>query len=243
MSNRIYNYISKPKPDSLYIYKYKTLSTPDYYFIPNTCPILDQDQLGSCVSNASYSTFYIMSNGKIQLSRLQLYFCARGFEKLSLTEDTGLNLLGTLQTIKLYGLTDEENWPYVITNFANLAPAPSFTQLYTLNNYSYANVIQDLAHIKECLILNIPILIGVSVYNSFESTTANSTGVIPMPSSNESLLGGHCIVLVGYDDNSGYFKFQNSWGKKWGDKGYGYLPYNYVTDSTLTHDLYVVHFT
>jgi C1A family cysteine protease len=184
-----------------------------------------------------------MSNGKIQLSRLQLYFCARGFEKLSLTEDTGLNLLGTLQTIKLYGLTDEENWPYVITNFANLAPAPSFTQLYTLNNYSYANVIQDLAHIKECLILNIPILIGVSVYNSFESTTANSTGVIPMPSSNESLLGGHCIVLVGYDDNSGYFKFQNSWGKKWGDKGYGYLPYNYVTDSTLTHDLYVVHFT
>ena len=199
--------------------------------------------MGSCVSNATYATFYIMSNGQIQLSRLQLYFCARGFEKLSLTDDTGLNILGALQTVKSYGISAETYWPYVISNFSKLSSSTSFTKLYKLNNYSYANVIQDIAHIKECLTLNLPVIIGVKVYSSFESTTANKTGIIPMPSSNETSLGGHCVIIVGYNDSTGYFQFQNSWGTSWGDKGYGYLPYNYVTDPLLTPDLFILHFS
>jgi C1A family cysteine protease len=242
MSNRIYNYVFKEKPVSVYTYNYKSVTSPAYHLISTKCPILDQGQLGSCVSSASYATFYIMSNGKFQLSRLQLYFCARAYEKLSLTKDTGLNILGALQTVKSYGISSETYWPYIIANFAKLAPSESFTQLYTLNNYSYASVIQDIAHIKECLVLNLPVIIGVKVYDSFESNNASKTGIIPTPSSNENLLGGHCIILVGYNDDVGYFQFQNSWGTNWGDKGYGYLPYNYVTDTNLTSDLYVVHF-
>lgn len=50
----------------------------------------------------------------------------------------------------------------------------------------------------------------------------------------DTVLGGHAIVCVGYDDGmrigdcSGAFLIRNSWGSSWGDGGYGYLPYDYV---------------
>lgn len=242
MSERVYNYVFQPKNNANYIYSYKSVPSESYYLIPTTCPILDQGQIGSCVSNATYATFYIMSKGEIQLSRLHHYFCARAYGKLSLTKDTGLNILAALKTVKSYGISSETYWPYVTIKFTKLAPSSSFTKLYKLNNYAYANVIQDIAHIKECLILNLPVIIGVKVYTSFESETANKTGIIPIPDPNETFLGGHCIIIVGFNDSTGYFQFQNSWGSGWGDNGYGYLPYEYATDQTLTPDLFIVHF-
>jgi C1A family cysteine protease len=45
-------------------------------------------------------------------------------------------------------------------------------------------------------------------------------GIIPIPDGSLAR-GSHAICVVGYDDNSSWFKFKNSWGEEWGDKGYG----------------------
>ena len=37
--------------------------------------------------------------------------------------------------------------------------------------------------------------------------------------------GGHAVAIVGYDDNG--FIFKNSWGTGWGDKGYGWVSFDY----------------
>jgi len=53
--------------------------------------------------------------------------------------------------------------------------------------------------------------------------------------------GGHAISTVGYDDNlmigadKGALLVRNSWGTAWGDAGYGWLSYKYVTQG-LTSD-------
>jgi hypothetical protein len=44
---------------------------------------------------------------------------------------------------------------------------------------------------------------------------------------------GHSVDLVGYRKDSkypggGYFVIRNSWGKSWGDEGYGYMPFSYL---------------
>jgi len=59
-------------------------------------------------------------------------------------------------------------------------------------------------------------------------------GVLPMPKDEHgrSQLGGsgiaHAVVIVGYDDEKRLFRFKNSYGKSWGDQGYGYMPYEYL---------------
>lgn len=36
---------------------------------------------------------------------------------------------------------------------------------------------------------------------------------------------GHAIVIVGYNDSTSLFKFMNSMGDKWGNRGFGYITY------------------
>jgi C1A family cysteine protease len=45
---------------------------------------------------------------------------------------------------------------------------------------------------------------------------------------------------MGYDDASRHFIVRNSWGPDWGDKGYFYMPYEYVFRKDLSDDLWMV---
>ena len=53
-------------------------------------------------------------------------------------------------------------------------------------------------------------------------------GRLPLAVASDHVLGGHALCLVGYNDERRELKFINSWGKDWGDHGYGYMPYDYA---------------
>jgi C1A family cysteine protease len=57
---------------------------------------------------------------------------------------------------------------------------------------------------------------------------SKTTGKIGMPSINDTLIGGHAVIICGYDDNTMELILRNSWGTYWGDNGYFYLPYEYL---------------
>lgn len=81
-------------------------------------------------------------------------------------------------------------------------------------------------------------MFGFFGFDSFSQS--NIKGGIPYPCPGEKAKWGHAIVTVGYDDNQkiknlkcvketkGALLIRNYWGPSWGDKGYGWLPYDYV---------------
>ena len=79
-----------------------------------------------------------------------------------------------------------------------------------------------------------------TVYASFESPEVAKTGIVPMPSTNEQVVGGHAVMAVGYDDSTREFIVRNSWGTTWGIKGYFMMPYAYLMDTNLADDFWTI---
>ena len=61
-----------------------------------------------------------------------------------------------------------------------------------------------------------------------------------MPGEGESSLGGHAVMAVGYDNEKQVFIVRNSWGLGWGDKGYFYMPYEYIINNDLCDDFWTI---
>jgi len=86
----------------------------------------------------------------------------------------------------------------------------------------------------------LPFVFGFAVYESFETEEVAKTGVMTMPTEKDNILGGHAVMAVGYDNDREVFIIRNSWGVNWGDQGYFYMPYEYMTNKNLCSDFWVV---
>ena len=81
---------------------------------------------------------------------------------------------------------------------------------------------------------------GFTVYSEFESQQVAASGIVPMPSPADQVVGGHAVVLVGYNDAVDRFRVRNSWGTGWAQAGYFEMPYLYVTSASLARDFWVL---
>lgn len=207
-------------------------------------PVLDQGRLGSCTANATSNALrYCLKKEKeveFEPSRLYMYYYTRLMEG-NPTEDTGCTIRDAMKEVHTYGVCKEVTWPYNISKFA-MRPSNKATREAKLHTgVKYLAVRQNLNSIKQVLANGLPIVFGVDVYESFQSEEAFRTGNIPMPDTyREELLGGHAILMMGYDDEKRLFYFENSWGKAVGLDGYFTIPYDYVLDSTLASDFWVI---
>jgi C1A family cysteine protease len=212
-------------------------------------PIEDQGRLGSCTAQAGAGVIEYYERKSfsrhIDTSRLFLYKVTRNLMKM--TGDTGGYLRSTIGAMVLFGVPPEEYWPYTDDpkEFDREPPAfcYSFAQNYkTLKYYRHdppsAPPEGILNRVKTYLAAGHPAMFGFTVYSSIEQ--AAETGKIPFPSLRDKIEGGHAVMAAGFDDtmkianklggevSSGALLIRNSWGKEWGEKGYGWLPYEYI---------------
>jgi C1A family cysteine protease len=217
---------------------------PSSYNVTGLPPIIDQGDLGTCVTNAFSYCVSKQTNKAINLSRLFLYAICRCLDDTPLNQDDGTTVRTACQSIKGYGVCKESVYPYITSKYTDLPPLNVFNSSKKFQKFTYTFVNQDLASFKNCLYNNnTPIVFGFMVYSSFMTQTVANTGIVPNPNTaKETLEGGHCMCIVGYNDTTQQFKCANSWGTSWGEGGYCYLPYAYVLNPNLANDFCYTQF-
>jgi C1A family cysteine protease len=208
-------------------------------------PVYDQGKLGSCTANAIGAAHQFeqirqgKSRGSFAPSRLFVYYNERAMEG-TIPMDSGALIRDGIKSVVKQGVCPETEWPYIVERFTSAPTEACYKHALSHQALAYRRVYQSLPQLRACLAAGFPVVFGFTVYESFESRSVARAGVVPMPGRSERALGGHAVLAVGYDHMKRWFIVRNSWGTKWGDKGYCYMPYEYVADSDLAADFWTI---
>ena len=203
-------------------------------------PVRNQGSEGSCAGFATavgvkeYQE-QIDYGHRVSLSPRYIYEKAKIISK----HTEGTTLKACMEVITKDGVCEDKLWPYIAKDVGSPAPnAAKNAEKFKILNYARITNIEEL---KQALIQFGATLIGITVFKGMMSDACNKTGIVPDPNCFErmNVLGGHALCAVGFNDkspyykNDGHIKFKNSWGEEWGEKGYGYLSYKYITKNML----------
>lgn len=195
-------------------------------------PVPTQD-FGSCVGYSAKAIKEYQEKVEhltdIIMSGRFAYAMAKSYDGIPGQEGTYPRVM--MKVLAGVGISTEKTFPS--------KPAPSTHQEYTsgvtdnaieeaivyrINGFVRCVNAQEL---KQAIYEHGPVLVTLSVYDTFDNPVNGYIGPRKNPSYNR---GGHAIVAVGWDDDKegiGAFEIKNSWGEAWGDQGYGFVSYNY----------------
>ena len=253
MSRILSNYGWRPSlpdfRDSLFKAKPKlTAPRPPVFSMRAGMPeVWDQGDEGSCTAHGTLACWYYDRTQQrlptFMPSRNFAYWNSRDIEG-STGADTGATVRDAVQGLVKYGVCPESEWGYDTVTMLTKPVAKCFPDALPHAVTSYHAVGNDsgatIDEICDQLAGGEPIVFGISVFSSFETDQVAQTGIVPMPQPSESNLGGHCITMVGYDDNRKLIECRNSWGPGWGDHGYFWIPYDYAASAALSDDYWVI---
>jgi len=206
-------------------------------------PIYNQGQLGSCTGNGIAAAIEFdrikFKRPTFTPSRLFIYYNERVIEN-TICADAGAQVRDGIKSVAALGAPSETLWPYKISKFKQEPSHAAYAAARRDLVSSYARVSQSLVQMQGCLAEGYPFVFGFTVYSSFDSKKVAKTGVVSMPSHNEKVTGGHCVLAVGYDNQTRTFLIRNSWGVRWGKKGYFTMPYEYLLEPHLASDFWTI---
>ncbi|CAM6001580.1 unnamed protein product, partial [Sphagnum balticum] len=199
-------------------------------------PVYDQGELGSCTANALVASFQY-EDPTFMGSRLFLYYNERVIEN-DVDTDGGAQLSDGIQSLEYNGVCLESSWPYDTSKFEDKPPQSCYDEAAEHKASDVKNIQQNINAMKNALNSGYPFVVGIQVFEEFESEEVAEKGIVPMPTSESVSIGGHAVLCVGYTPE--YWIMRNSWGSNWGQGGYFMLPLAYLLDSSLSTDLWSI---
>lgn len=219
-------------------------------------PVYDQGQIGSCVANAVAGAIQFArrrqdKDSDFIPSRLYLYYYARA--KLGpVINDQGSRISDAVAIAKDQGVCEEAYWEYDGSGSANslfkssakaaLEPSEECQERAFQYRVTECRAVQKTENnLKSLVAGGTPVIFGFTVYSNMFGV-GGAVKTLEMPSSRDKLIGGHAVLLVGYDDETRMFRIRNSWGRRSHDRGYYNMSYDYVL-SPLARDFWIVRDT
>ena len=217
--------------------------------------IKDQGAIGSCTTFAlaSILEFILGKRQKLDadLSERYLYYNAR-LEALkregkgeSSMEEMGTSFFDAIRSLQADGICKEALCQYTEGSDINSKPSDEAyedgrTRLVT----EAMNVELKEQDLKSALNEGYPVAVSVRLFSSFGNP---DHGFISLPDEDEvnqadadGMENNHAMVICGYSDENKVFVVRNSWGTSFGEKGYCFMPYSYITDPHLTNQACII---
>lgn len=196
--------------------------------------VKDQGQIGACTVFAISSIYECIlkkaTGEETDLSESFVYYNVRHLNGKE-AEDTGSSFQDVIANIGEQGICKESLHPY--THLISDVPSDEAyldAEKHRITKALNVNIAEN--DIKSAIQEGYPVAISLKIFNSFRATS----GFVKRPTDKEiesSDFGYHAMVVVGYSDDTKFFLVRNSWGEHFGDKGYCYIPYSYISDPEL----------
>jgi hypothetical protein len=210
---------------------------------PDFPPPGDQGGLGSCVA---FATTYALrsylerkADGKPLVDAAgaadhgRVFSPAFTYNNIPRGPNGGSTFPYALSFLHKYGALPWTESPYDGTRVGPPADSSQLKRAEIWRIGGWGRVDIKTRGLKAFLATRTPVLFGAMVDQGFQEA---KTGHV-WKSKVEPVLGGHAMVLVGYDDAKGAYRAQNSWGPAWGDGGTGWIDYAWF--QTLVNEGYV----
>lgn len=204
------------------------------------CPrVFDQGAIGSCVGCSTNAGFELLAKKQGQPftgSPLFVYYNARYLEQTT-AYDAGAEIRDGVKGLSKFGTCSPDSWPYVPARLAKRPTKKAFVEGELHQALRYERIdSSSITNLKASIAAQCPVAFGFMVYDSFDSI--GRSGLMPMPRIRERPIGGHAVLAVGYDDKTQRVTVLNSWGTSWGDRGFFYMPYGFITDTDYADDFW-----
>lgn len=222
-------------------------------------PCFDQLQTSSCGPNSGSGLMCFLYPQVNAFSRLQIYYGVRVMEG-DINEDGGVETRDVLRVLQVTGAAPEALWPFDPKKMFTEPTARVYAAAEDYTVAVYSRLLSGDDYLA-CLAQGFPFLLGFTVFESLDSKQVEKTGVLPYPKEDERTIGGHDVLVVGYDtnfhENPDFLKsgvdpsqvsncallIRNSWGTNWGIKGHFWMPLDFATDPDLGGDAWTARLT
>lgn len=201
-------------------------------------PVLNQE-FNDCLVNTGMSQ---VRDQRIQIglpdmmpSRNFNYWLLRQFEG-DTDKDEGGELRDVYKALNKFGYCPEDLWQYNSSTLFEKPSQEAFDAAVGKKLHNYANVnTRNILACKQCLAHGIAFSVGFLVPQSFEGDQIAdpNNATLVMPPAGFTPIGGHGVSAVGYIDIKQVFIILNSWGDKWGAKGFFYMPYEFMASGNV----------
>lgn len=192
----------------------------------------EQYNIGSCTSQAIIGAYELLIRKNfpekyVDLSRLFVYYNGREIENI-ITEDAGIYVRDGLKAIRNNGICAESLWPYDAKLFSTRPSEECYADARSRNIKNYRRL-SSLDDILDAVNADCPVVFSMEVFGDFRRLEMHPGDcILKMPESDEIPVGGHAMLVVGYDLDKKLLLVRNSFGKDWCMDGYCWIPFNYA---------------
>lgn len=211
----------------------------------------DQEKTGSCVGWAVTDSALryllvkknIISN-EMRLSPRFTWMASKEFDPLvsrpeSFVERAGTTIKSAADICRKYGAVLEEDVPFHMSCAMYMDdPVLLYSKAANRKITSYYNLFLEFKDWRLVLSYGVPIVIGIRPDRTFEKA-AKKDGELEDFIRIGSSPDAHAVCVVGYLPD-GRFIIRNSWGEKWGDKGFAYATERYL-EKACFNEAYAFH--